>query len=197
MAKEREKRKDNESEEVRPEEETTQATEIEDEEKPSDEKSAEERIKELLDENEKLRKEVEETKNDYLRARADCENVRKRCTADVRNAYADGKSDAVTKVLAIGDSLDWALKMPLDDKTRDGIEKLVRKYNDNLIALGVKEFSPEVGSAFDPNTAEAVMQVEAEDGDEPNAVKQVFGRGYKLGEKVIRYAQVSVTKHKD
>ena len=87
--------------------------------------------------------------------------------------------------------------MPLDDKTRDGIEKLVRKYNDNLIALGVKEFSPEVGSAFDPNTAEAVMQVEAEDGDEPNAVKQVFGRGYKLGEKVIRYAQVSVTKHKD
>lgn len=197
MAKEREKRKDNESEEVRPEEETTQATEIEDEEKPSDEKSAEERIKELLDENEKLRKEVEETKNDYLRARADCENVRKRCTADVRNAYADGKLDAVTKVLAIGDSLDWALKMPLDDKTRDGIEKLVRKYNDNLIALGVKEFSPEVGSAFDPNTAEAVMQVEAEDGDEPNAVKQVFGRGYKLGEKVIRYAQVSVTKHKD
>ena len=111
--------------------------------------------------------------------------------------YADGKLDAVTKVLAIGDSLDWALKMPLDDKTRDGIEKLVRKYNDNLIALGVKEFSPEVGSAFDPNTAEAVMQVEAEDGDEPNAVKQVFGRGYKLGEKVIRYAQVSVTKHKD
>jgi molecular chaperone GrpE len=197
MAKEREKRKDNESEEVRPEEETTQATEIEDEEKPSDEKSAEERIKELLDENEKLRKEVEETKNDYLRARADCENVRKRCAADVRNAYADGKLDAVTKVLAIGDSLDWALKMPLDDKTRDGIEKLVRKYNDNLIALGVKEFSPEVGSAFDPNTAEAVMQVEAEDGDEPNAVKQVFGRGYKLGEKVIRYAQVSVTKHKD
>lgn len=197
MAKEREKRKDNESEEVRPEEETTQATEIEDEEKPSDEKSAEERIKELLDENEKLRKEVEETKNDYLRARADCENVRKRCVADVRNAYADGKLDAVTKVLAIGDSLDWALKMPLDDKTRDGIEKLVRKYNDNLIALGVKEFSPEVGSAFDPNTAEAVMQVEAEDGDEPNAVKQVFGRGYKLGEKVIRYAQVSVTKHKD
>lgn len=197
MAKEREKRKDNESEEVRPEEETTQATEIEDEEKPSDEKSAEERIKELLDENEKLRKEVEETKNDYLRARADCENVRKRCAADVRNAYVDGKLDAVTKVLAIGDSLDWALKMPLDDKTRDGIEKLVRKYNDNLIALGVKEFSPEVGSAFDPNTAEAVMQVEAEDGDEPNAVKQVFGRGYKLGEKVIRYAQVSVTKHKD
>ena len=184
MAKEREKRKDNESEEVRPEEETTQATEIEDEEKPSDEKSAEERIKELLDENEKLRKEVEETKNDYLRARADCENVRKRCAADVRNAYAYGKLDAVTKVLAIGDSLDWALKMPLDDKTRDGIEKLVRKYNDNLIALGVKEFSPEVGSAFDPNTAEAVMQVEAEDGDEPNAVKQVFGRGYKLGERL-------------
>ena len=84
--------------------------------------------------------------------------------------------------------------MPLDEKTKEGIEKLVKKYNENLVALGVKEFSPEVGAAFDPNSAEAVMQVDGEDGDEPNSVKQVFGRGYKLGEKVIRYAQVSVVR---
>lgn len=197
MSKEHEKQKHDRREEA-VEKEQTPETEIVEEEIPAEEvtekKTADERVKELETENEKLRKDLEETKNDYLRARADCENVRKRSAADVRNAYADGKLEAVTKVLAIGDSLDWALKMPLDEKTKEGIEKLVKKYNENLVALGVKEFSPEVGSAFDPNSAEAVMQVDGEDGDEPNSVKQVFGRGYKFGEKVIRYAQVSVVR---
>lgn len=196
MSKEHEKQKHDRREEA-VEQEQTPETEIVEEEIPAEEvteKTADERVKELEAANEKLRKDLEETKNDYLRARADCENVRKRSAADVRNAYADGKLEAVTKVLAIGDSLDWALKMPLDEKTKEGIEKLVKKYNENLVALGVKEFSPEVGSAFDPNSAEAVMQVDGEDGDEPNSVKQVFGRGYKLGEKVIRYAQVSVVR---
>lgn len=196
MSKEHEKQKYDKRE--APAKEQTPETEIVREEIPAEEvtekKTADERVKELEAANEKLRKDLEETKNDYLRARADCENVRKRSAADVRNAYADGKLEAVTKVLAIGDSLDWALKMPLDEKTKEGIEKLVKKYNENLVALGVKEFSPEVGSAFDPNSAEAVMQVDGEDGDEPNSVKQVFGRGYKLGEKVIRYAQVSVVR---
>lgn len=197
MSKEHEKQKYDKRE--APAKEQTPETEIvREEEIPAEEvtaeKTADERVKELEAANEKLRKDLEETKNDYLRARADCENVRKRSAADVRNAYADGKLEAVTKVLAIGDSLDWALKMPLDEKTKEGIEKLVKKYNENLAALGVKEFSPEVGAAFDPNSAEAVMQVDGEDGDEPNSVKQVFGRGYKLGEKVIRYAQVSVVR---
>lgn len=197
MSKEHEKQKYDKRE--APAKEQTPETEIvREEEIPAEEvtaeKTSDERVKELEAANEKLRKDLEETKNDYLRARADCENVRKRSAADVRNAYADGKLEAVTKVLAIGDSLDWALKMPLDEKTKEGIEKLVKKYNENLVALGVKEFSPEVGSAFDPNSAEAVMQVDGEDGDEPNSVKQVFGRGYKLGEKVIRYAQVSVVR---
>ncbi len=198
MSKEHEKQKHDRREEAVEKEQTPETEIVEEEEIPAEEvtaeKTADERVKELEAANEKLRKDLEETKNDYLRARADCENVRKRSAADVRNAYADGKLEAVTKVLAIGDSLDWALKMPLDEKTKEGIEKLVKKYNENLVALGVKEFSPEVGVAFDPNSAEAVMQVDGEDGDEPNSVKQVFGRGYKLGEKVIRYAQVSVVR---
>ena len=151
-------------------------------------------FKELQEENLKQKAELEEAKNDYLRARADCENVRKRKGEEVRAAYADGKTEAVTKILSVGDSLDWALKMELDDKTREGIEKLVKKYHEILESLGVKEFSPEVGSAFDPNTAAAVMQVDGEEGEESGRIKQIFGRGYKLGDKVIRYAQVSVVK---
>lgn len=150
--------------------------------------------KQLETENETLKKKAEEAENDYLRARADCENVRKRKAEEIRSAYDDGKTETVAKMLAIGDSLDWALKMPLDEKTKEGIEKLLKKYHETLESAGVKEFSPEEGSPFDPNTAQAVMQADAEEGDEPNTVKKVFGRGYKLGEKVIRYAQVSVVK---
>ncbi|MBQ7643312.1 MAG: nucleotide exchange factor GrpE, partial [Clostridia bacterium] len=149
---------------------------------------------ELKKQNEELSKKVEETNNDYLRARADCENVRKHTAEAVKNAYDDGKLEAAGKILSIGDSLDWALKMPLDDKTREGIEKLVKKYHEALESLGVKEFSPEAGSVFDPNTAAAVMQADGEEGEESGTIKQVFGRGYKLGDKVIRYAQVSVVR---
>ena len=143
---------------------------------------------------EKLKSESEEAKNDYLRARADCENVRRRKGEEIRAAYDDGRKSAIEKILPIGDSLDWALKMQLDDNTRDGIEKLLKKYHETLASLGVVEFSPEVGSKFDPMTANAVMTVPAEGDEEVETIKQVFGRGYKLGEKIMRYAQVSVIK---
>ena len=172
--------------------------------KEKDEKvevSLEERIAQLEDENGKLKQELEqalvkaeESHNDYLRARADCDNVRKHKGEDVRRAYEDGKTQTVEKILGIGDSLDWALKMPLDEKTKEGIEMLLKKYHETLVNLGVTEFTPEVGTPFDPNTANAVMQMDGDEGEESGNIKQVFGRGYKLGEKVIRYAQVTVVK---
>ena len=163
--------------------------------------SLEDRIKAIEEENEKLKADLElannkanEAQADYLRARADCENVRKHKNEDVRRAYDEGKTETVEKILGIGDSLDWALKMPLDDKTREGIEMLLKKYHETLVNLGVVEFTPEVGTPFDPNTANAVMQMDGEEGEESGNIKQVFGRGYKLGERVIRYAQVTVVR---
>ena len=81
-----------------------------------------------------------------------------------------------------------------DEKTREGLEMLLKKYHETLVNLGVTEFTPEVGTPFDPNTANAVMQMDGDEGEESGNIKQVFGRGYKLGEKVIRYAQVTVVK---
>ena len=166
-----------------------------------EELTLDDRIKALEEENEKLKaeldsvsKKAEEVQADYLRARADCENVRKHKNEDVRRAYEEGKTETVEKILGVGDSLDWALKMPLDDKTREGIEMLLKKYHETLVNLGVTEFTPEVGTPFDPNTANAVMQMDGEEGEESGSIKQVFGRGYKLGDKVIRYAQVVVVR---
>jgi len=199
MAEEKKKRKEK-GEEIAEKEENVKAEEKDGIESLSEEE-AKKRLREALEDNAKLedayvelQKEAEESKNDYLRARADCENVRKRKAEEIRSAYDDGKTEAISKIFSIGDSLDWALKMPLDEKTKEGIEKLVKKYHETLESFGVKEFSPEVGSEFDPKTAAAVMQVEPEEGDKPNTVKQVYGRGFKLGDKVVRYAQVSVVK---
>ena len=159
------------------------------------------RLKALEEENTRLKadlelanQKVDEAQADYLRARADCENVRKHKNEDVRRAYDEGKTETVEKILGIGDSLDWALKMPLDDKTREGIEMLLKKYHETLANLGVVEFTPEIGTPFDPNTANAVMQMDGDEGEESGNIKQVFGRGYKLGERVIRYAQVTVVR---
>ena len=166
-----------------------------------EELAQDDRLKALEEENAKLKADLEvatqkaeEAQADYLRARADCENVRKHKNEDVRRAYDEGKTETVEKILGIGDSLDWALKMPLDDKTREGIEMLLKKYHETLANLGVVEFTPEVGTPFDPNTANAVMQMDGDEGEESGNIKQVFGRGYKLGERVIRYAQVTVVR---
>ena len=59
--------------------------------------------------------------------------------------------------------------------------------------MEVEEINP-IGKPFDPNEAEAVMQVEGEEGEESETVKQVFQKGYRKKEKIIRYAKVSVVK---
>ena len=89
--------RNNLNEEKTEETETLQAEELtETEEKEIPEETSADEIKALTEENEKLRKEIEETKNDYLRARADCENVRKRTSAEIAKAYDDGRLEAVT-----------------------------------------------------------------------------------------------------
>ncbi len=201
-----EEQKQNVTEEELPEkepettEEQTGKTESENDVDQMTEKEAKEKLRGYIADNAaleesllKMQEKAEEAHNDYLRARADCENVRKRKAEEIRGAYDDGRTEVIAKILPIGDSLDWALTMPLDDKTKEGIEKLLKKYHETLESLGVKEFSPEEGSEFDPKTAAAVMQVDGEK-EESGKIRQVFGRGYKLGEKVIRYAQVSVVR---
>ena len=85
------------------------------------------------------------------------------------------------------------MALGLDEKTADGIRSIRRKYDDTLRSMEIEEINP-VGQPFDPNVAEAVMQVPASEGEEPDTVKQVFEKGYRKKEKIIRYAKVSVVK---
>lgn len=155
-------------------------------------------IKALTQENEALKAELENAKNEtlkvkdsWLRCAADFENFKKRNQETRINAYKDGKIDVIKKILVVGDNLDRAVKMDLDEKTIEGLKLTLRQFTETLESEGVTAIDP-TGEPFDPNTQEAVMQVPPMDGDVPGTVKQVFLKGYKLGDKVIRYAQVVV-----
>ena len=146
---------------------------------------------ELKAEAEAAKKEAADVKNSWLRTAADFENYKKRNDGIRQTAYRDGKTDVLKKILPIGDSLDRALTMELDEKTRRGIEMTAKNFEEVLKSLDVFAVNP-VGEPFDPNTQESIMKVPAENGEEEGTVKQVFLKGYKLGDKVIRYAQVVV-----
>ena len=170
------------------------------EEKKETKKTVSAKEKALIAENEKLIQELEqakaqaeENKDKWLRNVAEFDNYKKRNAKLWQDAFDEGSTNAILKILTIGDDLEWALTMGLDEKTKDGIINLIKKFSDTLTALGVTEINP-VGEKFDPNLAEAVMRAPKLDGEESDQVKQVFQKGYKLKEKIIRYAKVSVTE---
>jgi molecular chaperone GrpE len=169
-------------------------------EQPVEEVVVSEKEQALILENENLIKEIEglkaqaeEMKDKWMRNVAEFDNYKKRNAKLWQDAFNEGVSSVILKILPVGDNLDWALTLGLDDKTAEGIKGIRRKFDDVLKSIEVEEINP-VGKPFDPNEAEAVMQVDGEEGEESEHVKQVFQKGYKKGDKVIRYATVSVIK---
>ncbi len=153
-------------------------------------------IKALQEENEVLKKQAEQSaefKENWYRSRADFENFKKRNNETRKIAYEEGKSDIIKKILVVGDNLERAVATVADEKTKQGLEMVVRQFKETLLNLGVTEIDP-TGEEFDPNKAEAVMMADASEGEKSGTVKQVFLKGYSLGDKIIRFAQVVVIK---
>ena len=170
--------------------EETPETEAEgqDEEKKADEKP------DLSEELEKVTEELEKYKDLYLRARADFENNRKRNEGIRQTSYTDGKTDAVEKILPVGDNFERALDAAKDDEAiRAGIELIQKQFEKALTDLGVTEIDA-LGKPFDPNLHNAVMQQPAGEGEEHGTVKKVLLKGYKIGDKVVRHSMVIVAE---
>ena len=147
----------------------------------------------LQEELDKAKALAEEYKDKWMRNVAEFDNYKKRNAKIWQDAFDEGVQSVVLKLLPIGDNLDWALTLGLDEKTADGIVNLKKKYNETLSSIGLEEIDP-TGQIFDPNIAEAVMQVEGDENQASDTVKQVFQKGYKIKDKIIRYAKVSVVK---
>ena len=136
---------------------------------------------------------AEDYKRKWYSVSAEYDNYRKRNQAAVSRAYADGVSDAVLKLLPVADNFGYALDSASDEKTRAGIDKVIKSFNTILSSLGVEEIPLEIGAQFDEGVAEAVMNFPCEEGEQPNTIKQILKKGYRSGDKIIRFAQVSVT----
>ena len=127
----------------------------------------------------------------YLRLAAEYDNFRKRTVKEKEQSYGHGKSDAVEKLLPVYDNLERALNQPTEDTAyKKGVELTMNELVKILNGLGVEIFG-ETGDAFDPNLHNAVMHTEDESLGE-NVIAQVFQKGFKLGDKVVRFAMVQV-----
>ena len=127
----------------------------------------------------------------HLRVAAEFDNFRKRTVKEKEASYGNGKADAVAKMLPIYDNLERALNQPTEDAAyKKGVEMTMTELVKILNGLGVEIFG-DVGDAFDPNLHNAVMHIENEELGE-NVSAQVFQKGFKVGEKIVRFAMVQV-----
>ncbi len=127
----------------------------------------------------------------HLRLAAEYDNFRKRTAKEKETSYSNGKSDAVEKLLPVYDNLERALNQPTEDAAyKKGVEMTMNELVKIFTSLGVEIFG-EAGEVFDPNIHNAVMHLEDESVPE-NTITQVFQKGFKLGDKIVRFAMVQV-----
>ena len=127
----------------------------------------------------------------HLRLAAEYDNFRKRTAKEKELSYTNGKADTLEKLLPIYDNLELAVNQQTQDAAfKKGVELTMNELVKIFTALGVEIFG-NVGDAFDPNLHNAVMHTEDENLGE-NVICQVFRKGFKVGEKIVRFAMVQV-----
>ena len=127
----------------------------------------------------------------HLRIAAEYDNFRKRTLKEKEASYGNGRADTVAKLLPVYDNLERALNQPTEDAAyKKGVELTMTELVKILNGLGVEIFG-QVGETFDPNLHNAVMHCDSEDHPE-NTICQVFQKGFKIGDKVVRFAMVQV-----
>ena len=127
----------------------------------------------------------------HLRLAAEYDNFRKRTVKEKEASYGNGKADAVAKMLPVYDNLERALKQETQDTAyKKGVELTMNELIKIFTTLGVEIFG-EAGEEFDPNLHNAVMHTDDETLGE-NTIAQVFQKGVKIGDKVVRFAMVQV-----
>ena len=140
---------------------------------------------------EKLRAELAREHDQYLRLAAEYDNFRKRSRKEKEALYTDVKAETVAKFLPVFDDLERALANETEDEAyKKGVELIMTELRKIMTGLGAEEFG-EAGEAFDPSAHNAVMHVENQELGE-NVIAQVFQKGFRIGEKVIRHAVVQV-----
>lgn len=181
MSEKEKKTKDLQEEETK----TAEAVESETaEEKETEDAGVNEQVEQLTAENEEL-------KNKLLRQMAEFDNYKKRTTREKEDLYNFAKADCMEAMLGVVDNFERALDVQCsDDNFKKGVEMIFQQFRQVMEKLGVEEIKA-LNEPFNPELHNAVNQVEDENFGE-NTVCQVFQKGYKIGDKVIRHAMVVV-----
>ena len=183
-AKEPEKKEEPETAAEQPEETAEETAEEITEEQAAPEK-------EQPDETEALKKQLADANDKLLRTAAEYDNFRRRSQKEKEAIYADSKAEIIGKLLPVIDNFERASAAEADPENyKKGIEMTVKQLLDALSAMGVEAYGA-AGEEFDPNIHNGVMHVDDETLEE-NVIADVFIKGYKMGDKVIRHASVKV-----
>ena len=127
----------------------------------------------------------------HLRVAAEFDKFRKRTIKEKEASYGLGRADAVAKMLPVYDNLERALQQETSDAAfKKGVEMTMTELLKIFGSLGVEVYG-NVGDQFDPNLHNAVMHIENEELPE-NSISAVFQKGFKIGDKVVRFAMVQV-----
>ena len=156
-------------------------------------KKAEAEVERLTAELAKKASELSEANDKYMRLYAEYENFRRRTAIEKEGIYSDAYVDALTQILPILDNMERAAQFSTEDAESPiakGIALTVKSFTETLARMGVEEIEA-LGAQFDPNVHNAVMHVDDEQYGE-NEIVEVLMKGYKRGDKVLRYAMVKV-----
>ena len=122
---------------------------------------------------------------------ADFDNYRKRVNENNKKLKEDGVCVVLEKLIPELDVLKQAIQSITDERVAEGVKMIYRQILDILTAFGVEEI-PALGMQFDPNLHNAVMNVKTTDPSKLNMVVEVFNKGYKLGDRILRHSVVKV-----
>lgn len=139
-----------------------------------------------------LQEKLNNQKDSYMRLAAEYDNYRKRTANEKLSIYNDATAKAVGELLPVADSMQMALQSLKDapDEVKKGIELVSQQLDKSFEKLKIEAFG-EIGDDFNPEIHNAVSKIESEELSE-NQIAQVFQKGYKIGDKVIRHAMVQV-----
>lgn len=140
---------------------------------------------------ETIKQELQKQNDLLLRTAAEYDNYRKRTEREKTGLFSDGMSAAAAAFLPVADNLERAVSAQgSEEDFRKGVEMVCTQLKEALTKLGIEEIGV-AGEAFNPELHNAVMHVEDEEAGE-NTITEVFQKGYRIGDKIIRHAMVKV-----
>lgn len=148
-------------------------------------------------ENESLKKEVQESKDQMLRLAAELDNFRKRLSKETEDKLKYANQQIILDFLTIIDNLEMALAHIKESEEikalKEGVELTLKQFKDTLAKYGAKEIQTNIGDEFNPNLHDAMM-LDSDQNHKNNAITFVMQKGYTLHDRVIRPTKVRVNK---